>query len=130
MQRFANAANWQLEQTYETRGPRSLKRGKKDVKESNRLPIKTASGIVVRHAAPPSPDTTDDESEEDEEVEEEAAEETVVESEEEKHKIPERQRVLEAKEELAKIASAVQEDPEENVCHFFSLWIHGGGGRC
>jgi nucleolar complex protein 3 len=120
MQRFANAANWQLEQTYETRGPRSLKRGKKDAKESNRLPIKTASGIVVRHAAPPSPDATDDESEEEED--EEVEEETVAEPEEEKPKIPERQRVLEAKEELAKIASAVQEDPEENVC-LFSLGI-------
>ncbi|KAF8540859.1 nucleolar complex-associated protein-domain-containing protein [Trichophaea hybrida] len=117
MDRFANAANWKLEQTYETCGPRVLKRQKKE-KESTRLPIKTASGIVVQHVAsgPVVQEEEDEgeEKEEKEEKEEENVEEMVVEQ-EQKPKIPERQRVLEAKEELARIAFAVQEDPEENV---------------
>jgi nucleolar complex protein 3 len=114
MDRFANAASWKLEQTYETRGPRVPKRQKKE-KGSTRLPIKTASGIVVQHVTSgPVVEEDVDEGNEEEESEEEVVEEMVIEQ-EQKLKIPERQRVLEAKEELARIALAIQEDPEENV---------------
>ena len=44
MDRFAGAASWNLEQSYENR-PRSHKTAKRKEKESNRLPIKTATGI-------------------------------------------------------------------------------------
>lgn len=116
MQRFANAANWDLEQKYETRGPRQLKRKKSELESSNRLPIKTAAGIVHVKAVAPPPIESEDETVDESEAEEDAAiEEEIAEPEEEKPKIPEKQRVLMAKEELAKIASAVQEDPEENV---------------
>lgn len=125
MERFAGATSWDLEQSYEVRGPRALKKAKKAATESSRLPIKTASGIIVqRPDAAPSPEPTEsDESESEDEEEKLKAEEgrrkrkaeEEAEEESRKPKIPEKQRVLEAKEELAKIATAVNEDPEENV---------------
>ena len=119
MQRFANAANWDLEQKYETRGPRELKRKKSEVETSNRLPIKTAAGIVhVKSVAKPTPaeiqEELVEENDNDESASEAEEEETVV-APMDMPKVPEKTRVLMAKEELAKIASAVQEDPEENV---------------
>lgn len=122
MQRFAGAANWNLEQSYET-GARKVKRQKKE-KEPKRLPIKTAKGIV--HAQLDEDSTEDEAGSEDEEEKDGKGDmegdkgegDDVVEKMKElemKPKIPEKQRVLEAKEELAKIAFAIQEDPEENV---------------
>ncbi|CCX15572.1 nucleolar complex-associated protein-domain-containing protein [Pyronema domesticum] len=122
MQRFAGAANWNLEQSYET-GARKVKRQKKE-KEPKRLPIKTAKGIV--HAQLDEDSTEDEAGSEDEEEKDGKGDmegdkgegDDVVEKMKElemKPKIPEKQRVLEAKEELAKIAFAIQEDPEENI---------------
>ncbi|KAI0583925.1 Nuclear export protein Noc3 [Pyrenophora tritici-repentis] len=106
-----NAAKWDLEQDYETR-PRKLKKQK----ENKRLPVKTTEGWVA--AAPTAQDVKDEESDsflgsgsENEEV----ADSDVEEVEEQKPKIPARQQILEAKEELARIASLVNEDPEEHI---------------
>jgi nucleolar complex protein 3 len=113
-----NAAKWDLEQDYETR-PRKLK---KKEKENKKLPVRSAEGWV---AAPPNAQDLKEEAEsdsflgsgsEDEVVEGE--EETV---EEEKPKIPVRQQVLEAKEELARIASLINEDPEEHIAALRTL---------
>jgi nucleolar complex protein 3 len=126
--RFAAASNWDLEQSYE-QGPRSLKRKKKDKKENTRLPIKTAHGIVQQVEAPPSPEETETEDEDDRQKGAEwtgfAEKEDV--KKEEKPRIPERQRVLEAKEELARLASALNEDPEENVCRSLSARFYENG---
>lgn len=122
MERFAGAANWNLEQSYEKK-PRISKKSKKD-REPTRLPIKTADGIIQRVEAPPSPSTTDFEASD---SGDEAANTTKLadslertqlkeeEAQEPKPKVPEKQRILEAKEELARIATMVNEDPEENV---------------
>jgi nucleolar complex protein 3 len=111
---FKTASSWNLEQDYETR-PR--KKNKKE-KESTRLPIKTAEGLVQQVEAP----------EEEEDNESDLAwlseGESVEEEEEEKQKNPEKpikQQILEAKEELAKIALMLNEDPEENTGAFKAL---------
>ncbi|KAI0015932.1 nucleolar complex-associated protein 3 [Xylariomycetidae sp. FL0641] len=117
---FKNAASWDLEQAYENKA----RKGTKKEKENSRLPLKLPGGRVQQVAAPVQ-DFKAVESDEDwlesggdespDEADEEAAEEEV------KPKIPERQQIQEAKEELAKIASAIQEDPEENVGGFKAL---------
>jgi nucleolar complex protein 3 len=104
-----SAAKWDLEQDYENR-PRKLNKKK----ENKRLPVRSAEGWV---APPTAPEIKEEESDSflgsgddgDEEPEEEAEEE------EQKPKIPARQQILEAKEELARIASLVNEDPEEHI---------------
>ena len=48
-----------------------------------------------------------------------------VEEEDKGPKKPEKQRVVEAKEELARVASMVQEDPEENVSFPFARGCEG-----
>jgi len=125
MDRFASAADWKLEQKYETRGPRLAKKpAAKERKTKSggggRLPIKTQDGTIV--PVTPSPEVSEDESEEEEvaaAVKEEVRE---AREEEKKPKVPEKKRVIDAKEELARIASQVQEDPEENVSRTHYLW--------
>ncbi|CAM1502887.1 Fc.00g076630.m01.CDS01 [Cosmosporella sp. VM-42] len=115
---FKNASNWNLEQDYESR-PR---KGKKREKESTRLPIKTADGRIEQfraledEAADVESDTEWLEGKEDEI---ESEEDEVIE--EEKPTIPEAQQVREAQEELAKIAMAVNENPEDHVGAFKAL---------
>lgn len=123
MERFASAANWNLEQSYETK-PRISKKSKRD-REPTRLPIKTADGIIQRVEAPPSPSATDSDASDSEDDAQKASEladsleRTRIKEEQEardaKPKIPEKQRIVEAKEEIARVASMVNEDPEENV---------------
>jgi nucleolar complex protein 3 len=105
-----NASKWDLEQDYETR-PRKLNKKK----ENKRLPVRTVEGWV---APPTAPDVKEEESDSflgsgDDEDEEPAEEEEV--EEKQKPKIPARQQILEAKEELARIASLLNEDPEEHI---------------
>lgn len=103
-----NAAKWDLEQDYENR-PRKLNKKK----ENKRLPVRTVEGWVV----PPAADVKEEESDSflgsGDEGEEAEVEDEVVK--EQKPKIPARQQILEAKEELARIASLVNEDPEEHI---------------
>jgi nucleolar complex protein 3 len=113
---FKQASTWNLEQDYETR-PR---KGKKREKESTRLPIKTAEGLVQQVEEPK--EAQDEESdlewlgaEDGEEGEEEIVEQV------REPTIPVRQQILEAKEELARIALLLNEDPEENAAAFKTL---------
>ncbi|KAF2126045.1 nucleolar complex protein-like protein 3 [Dothidotthia symphoricarpi CBS 119687] len=106
-----NAAKWDLEQDYETR-PRKLKKQK----ENKKLPIRTTEGWVAHPTAldvqvkdADSDSFLGSGSDGDDEPEEDKAEE------EEQPKIPARQQILEAKEELARIAGLVNEDPEEHI---------------
>ena len=109
---FSNrAAGWNLEQNYEQR-PRKQK---KKEKEHTRLPIKTAEGRLEQLKVPDV--THDDDSwlsseqgsiEDSGHVQEEA-------------EVPIRQQILEAKEELARLASSINEDPEEHASMFRTL---------
>ena len=108
---YSHAAQWNLEQDYEQR-PRKLKTKKM---ETSRLPIKTSEGWVEQEPAPePEADEEDGNSflESDGGEEEEEEMEDV---EEEKPKISQRQQIIEAKEELARLAGLINEDPEEHV---------------
>ena len=112
---FARAAGWNLEQSYE-RKPR--KQSKKD-KDNTRLPIKTAEGRVEPLQVS---DVKGDDSEQWLSSEDEGGQDgqkaTHTEAIEEGPKVPMRQQILDAKEELAKIASHINEDPEENAGGF------------
>ncbi|KAF4538824.1 CCAAT-binding factor [Lasiodiplodia theobromae] len=110
---FANS-KWDLEQDYENR-PRSLNKKK----EANRLPIKTQDGRIEQvHVAEPEKVEGDDDdsflgtsSDEDSEEDEGEEDEVVVEA----PKKSARQQIMEAKEELARLAELINEDPEEHV---------------
>ncbi|KAF2735933.1 nucleolar complex protein-like protein 3 [Polyplosphaeria fusca] len=108
---FSSAAKWNLEQDYEQR-PRKLK-GKQ--KENGRLPIRTTEGWIEQK---PAAEEVKEEEDTDSffgtasEGEDEIKTEEVV---EEEPKVSSRQQILEAKEELARIASLLNEDPEEHI---------------
>lgn len=112
----ANTSKWNLEQGYEQR-PRK----KKAVgKENTRLPIKTAEGRVEPLQVEEIK-TEDAESEHDSEgadenppLERPAFKEDVAD-------IPIQQQILEAKEELARVANLINEDPEEHIGGFRKL---------
>ncbi|KAF2634298.1 nucleolar complex-associated protein 3 [Massarina eburnea CBS 473.64] len=106
---LANAAKWDLEQDYEQR-PRKLKKEK----ENGRLPVKTVDGWEAPTVVPEAKNEEHSDSflgSGDENAEEEGQEEVV----EETPKVSLRQQIVEAKEELARIASLVNEDPEEHI---------------
>lgn len=109
---FNRAAGWNLEQDYEQR-PRKQK---KKEKESTRLPIKTAEGRIEQVQVPEIVPEDDDSwlGSEKESIEEPAPVQ-------EETKVPIRQQILEAQEELARIASLVNEDPEEHAGAFRTL---------
>ncbi|KAH6669014.1 putative nucleolar complex-associated protein 3 [Halenospora varia] len=113
---LSQAASWNLEQDYETK-PR---KGKKKEKESTRLPIKTSDGLIQQVEAP------EEKEEEESDLEWLGVEGSEAEEEEKKPikeepKIPVRQQILQAKEELARIALMLNEDPEENTGAFKAL---------
>ena len=111
---FIRASGWNLEQDYEQR-PRKQK--KKD-RESKRLPIKTAEGRVEQLEV--SPAKSEDEDSwlgSDVGVETQQAPSVI----EEPVKVPIRQQITEAKEEMARIASLINEDPEEHAGGFRTL---------
>lgn len=114
---FATAAGWDLEQNFLAR----KKKGRKE--EPTRLPIKTAEGTIEQLRIPRAKSEDEDSwlGSGDEETQEQ--ERPVVGQEE--IKIPIRQQILEAKEELAKIASRLNENPEEHVGGFRSLLLTG-----
>lgn len=116
---FKNAAKWNLEQDYESR-PR---KGKKKDKQSNKLPIKTADGRL-QQAQTVIDDVASVESDGDwlERAESDAAEaEPDQDKVEVEPTLSEREQILIAKEELAKIGSLLSEDPEEHPGAFKNL---------
>jgi nucleolar complex protein 3 len=118
---FKNAASWDLEQDYETK-PR---KGKKKEKENKRLPIKTADGRIEQfrlledNAASDASDGDWLEGEDGQDGDVDQAEDADAIAHE--PSVPEREQILEAQEELAKIAVALNEEPEENVAAFKAL---------
>ncbi|KAL2205009.1 nucleolar complex-associated protein 3 [Sarocladium strictum] len=122
---FKNASNWNLEQDYESR-PR---KGKKKEKESNRLPIKTRDGRIEQlqglqeDAESVESDTEWLEGREDDAESWDGVDDDVEAQVEEQAEpeIPVQQQIVEAQEELAKLAMAVNENPEDHVGAFKSL---------
>lgn len=111
---FKQASNWNLEQDYESR-PR---KGEKPKKLSKRLPIKTADGRVEQLQGlddEGSDVSVESDTEWLEGREEDVESEQEEEPKEKKPEIPEPQLILEAQEELAKLAMALNENPEENI---------------
>lgn len=109
---FNRAAGWNLEQDYEQRPRKQKEKGK----ENTRLPIKTAEGRVEQMQVLEVVREDDDSwlGSEEESIEEPALVQ-------EETKVPIRQQILEVKEELARIASLVNEDPEEHAGAFRTL---------
>jgi len=110
---YQNAAKWNLEEDYQQRARKKNNKEKKDV----RLPIKTAEGRIERapvqevsvekHGDPANDPETEDV--------EDTNRVTSPPAEASKPQIPVRQQILEAKEDLARIAGLISEDPEENI---------------
>lgn len=115
---FRNAARWNLEQDYENR-PRKQRNREK---ESTRLPIKTPDGRVEQLQVVEEEDNQgsgsssgrDDESEGEEQVAVEVEGKT-------EPPAPIRQQILEAKEELARLAGLINENPEEHASAFRAM---------
>lgn len=110
---------WNLEQDYEKRA----RKGKKDEK-SKKLPIKTAEGAIVdQEEEAPAPVLKDDDEDSflasDDEREQEAEEPG--QPKETAPKLSPKEEILQAKEELARIASVMSEDPEDNIGLLASL---------
>ncbi|KIW90522.1 uncharacterized protein Z519_09169 [Cladophialophora bantiana CBS 173.52] len=116
---FVRAADWDLEQEYEKKS-----RQKKN-KESTRLPIKTPQGKTqrVEEKAPTENEDdsdsfmgsgTDDEDDEKDETPPTETEPAVP-------QVPLKQQIVAAKEEIARIVSLLNEDPEEHAGSFKKL---------
>ncbi|KAL4903281.1 hypothetical protein BDW74DRAFT_156994 [Aspergillus multicolor] len=117
---YSHAAEWDLEQDYEQR-PRKLN---KKEKERTRLPIKTSEGFQNVEASESEPE--DDDSflgtDDDEEMEDgDGGEDEAEESEDEAPKIPLKQQIIQAKEEIARAATLINEDPEEHISSFKTM---------
>ncbi|EEP80053.1 Noc3p protein [Uncinocarpus reesii 1704] len=113
---YASASQWDLEQDYERR-PR---KGSKKDRERTRLPIKTAEGNIEhieepQHSEPESLSPFDsDEQSDDDAPAPKPVQEPV-------SQVPPKLQIIQAKEELARIAMIINEDPEEHMESFKRL---------
>ncbi|KAK4043990.1 nucleolar complex-associated protein-domain-containing protein [Parachaetomium inaequale] len=118
---FKSAATWNLEQSYESKSRKAKKKeAKKNGNEvGGRLPVKTAQGTWQVHddAESVASDAEWLENEGDDGGVDEEPEAAAPEA----PKIPEREQIRKAQEELAKIATQLNEDPEEYPGAFKSL---------
>lgn len=119
---FKNASSWDLEQDYESR-PR---KGKKKDKDSNRLPIKNREGqLEVLQSLQDDEKSIDSDTEwlegREEDMEADSEPEPAKKEKDKEPEIPVQQQIVQAQEELAKLAMAVNENPEENVSAFKAL---------
>ncbi|KAL3444979.1 nucleolar complex-associated protein-domain-containing protein [Aspergillus insuetus] len=116
---YSHAAEWDLEQDYERR-PRKMSQKEK---ERTRLPIKTSEGFQNVEASESEGESDSFLGTDDDEMDEgnEAHDEEVEDSEEEAPKIPLKQQILQAKEEIAKAATLINEDPEEHISSFKTM---------
>lgn len=115
---------WDLEQDYERR-PRKTN---KKANERTRLPIKTSEGFVhsVDEPENPAEDTdsflgTDDDDDDDDEEAAGERDEEIEKAEEKKPKVPVKVQIAQAKEDLARIATLINEDPEEHIALFKTM---------
>ena len=111
-----NASEWNLEQDYEQRPRKRKATGK----ENTRLPIKTAEGRIEQLQV----EEVKIEDPESEQGSEDGDEKPPLEQppfEEDAPDVPIQQQILDAKEELARIANLINEDPEEHIGSFRKL---------
>jgi nucleolar complex protein 3 len=108
-------ADWDLEDAYKSRAQ------KHKSKEDNRLPIKTSEGWQKQKEK--EPDLEDDGSFLDTDNDKDGEDEDRLEGEEddEEPEVSPRQQVLDAKEELARLAGLINEDPEEHLASLKAL---------
>lgn len=111
---FSRASRWNLEQDYEQK-PRKRK---KNDKENTRLPIKTGDGRIEQLQVPNVEEKEERDSFLGSEDDGNQIEQQVTPVEEKVLKIPVRQQIIEAKEELARLAGLINEDPEEHAGAF------------
>lgn len=136
-----NAANWSLEENYAERSRKRSKKAAKVEKVSDRLPIRTADGMMRAPVSEPAEDgaASDDDDDDDDkdpfgdDDEEDAAANSKAEDDgagarkaaariqEQNAQLSERQQIQNAKEELSKIALKLNENPEENGGAFKAL---------
>ncbi|MCJ1349237.1 hypothetical protein MMC31_007473 [Peltigera leucophlebia] len=115
---FSNAARWDLEQDYE-QVPRKQKNREK---ESTRLPIKTPDGRVEQLQVLEEEDYQGGGSDSGRDVESEEEARLAIDVDEKKEPpVSIRQQILEAKEELARLAGLINENPEEHASAFRSM---------
>lgn len=115
---FKNASGWSLEADYETRRRKS----KKETKESNKMPTKTFDGrIEMLRGLEDDAESIESDTEWLEGREEDVDSEPDKARPDGKPEVPEAQQILEAQEELAKLAMAVNESPEDNAGAFKAL---------
>ena len=115
---YTRAAQWDLEQDYERHSRKANKKGKQ---EKTRLPIKTADGTLqhveeLRMTVEESDSFLD--TDEEEEIEDRATEEVI---QKEISTVPLKAQIIQAKEEFARLATLINEDPEEHVDSFKKL---------
>ena len=110
---FDRAADWDLEQKYEQQS-RSRKQ------ESTKLPIKTADGKIERVEEKATSEDEDSFLGTDSEADD-GAETPPTDDEDDTPTIPLREQIAGAKEELARIATLLNEDPEEHAGSFKKL---------
>ncbi|KAL2864447.1 nuclear export protein Noc3 [Aspergillus lucknowensis] len=117
---YSQAAEWDLEQDYERR-PRKLNQKEKEI---TRLPIKTSEGFQNVELSESEAEESDSFLGTDDEDDDENGgdgEDEIGESEEETPKIPLKQQILQAKEEIARAATLINEDPEEHISSFKTM---------
>jgi len=105
-------AKWNLEQDYERRA----RKGKKDDNKKQKLPIKTAEGEIVQQAIEPEVDgDADSFLASDDEVDSGVVDVQAKPEEPKAPKLSNKEQIIQAKEELARIASLMSENPEDHV---------------
>lgn len=105
-----NADQWNLEQDYEQR-PRK----QTHAKESHRLPIKTAEGQLEQLQAPEREDAESEDSFESLGNDTPITDQSDTEENVQRSKVPVEEQVMQAQEELVRIADLINENPEEHI---------------
>ncbi|ETN39845.1 uncharacterized protein HMPREF1541_06071 [Cyphellophora europaea CBS 101466] len=119
---FSRAADWDLEDQYEQRSRR------KKVKETTRLPTKSAEGVLQNASIDEADDAASDSFlASDSDNEGDSGLVTPPAEPEAQPKIPLKQQVLQTKEEIARLAGLLNEDPEEHAGAFKKLAQLGNG---
>ncbi|KAJ6164835.1 hypothetical protein N7470_003507 [Penicillium chermesinum] len=117
----SNAAEWDVEQDYEQRPRKS----NKNANEQTRLPIKTSEGFVQAVEEEVDEEDAGEETDSflgtDDEEMEDASGESEEEVEEKKPKVPIKLQIIQAKEDLARMAGLINEDPEEHIALFKTM---------
>jgi len=119
---FRSASDWNLENDYENR-PRKgkKKKEKKEADDSGKLPFRAPGGTWVAQDGDDAASVASEADWLEDSGDEEPAQDEPAPPVPEQPKIPEREQIRRAQEELAQIATRLNEDPEEHPGSFKSL---------